>query len=162
MTPDTDVSAARTVNEGHGRIEVRTARSCDLLKSWLRARGFVGAEQVIRVERTRTVKGEETRSVEYYLSRLARHEANAFDFLRWIRAHWAIENGLHYTRDETLGEDRCRVRKGGSAQVPAALRSAALHLMHAAGESNRRAATERFQIHPDEAIGLIHSRQCET
>ena len=62
-TPDPDVSAARTANEGHGRIEVRTARSCDLSKSRLRAKGFVGAEQVIRVERTRTVTGEETRSV---------------------------------------------------------------------------------------------------
>ena len=153
---------ARTVNKGHGRIEVRTAHSCDLLASWLRAKGFAGAEQVIRVERVRIVKGETTVSVEYYVSSLARHEASAFDFLRWIRAHWGIENGLHYTRDETLGEDRCRVRKGGSAQVLAALRNAALHLMHAAGESNRKAATERFQVHPEEAIDLIHSRQCET
>ena len=44
----------------------------------------------------------------------------------------------------------------------AALRNATLHLMHDAGESNRRAATERFQIHPEEAIDLIHSQQCET
>ena len=150
------------MNKGHGRIEVRAAVSCDLLKSWLRAKGFVGAEQVIRVERTRTAKGKTTVGVEYYLSSLARHEASASDFLTWIRAHWGIENGLHYVRDETLGEDRCRVRKGGSAQVLAALRNAAVHLMHAAGESNRRAATERFQVHPDEAIDLLHSQQCET
>ena len=161
-TVDPDVSAARTANEGHGRVEVRTARSCDLLRSWLRAKGFVGAEQVIRVERVRIVKGEKTVSVEYCVSSLARHEATAFDFLTWIRAHWGIENGLHDVRDETLGEDRCRVRKGGSAQVLAALRNAALHLMHDAGESNRKAATERFQIHPEEAIDLIHTRQCET
>lgn len=150
------------MNKGHGRIEVRAARSCDLLKLWLRAKGFVGAEQVIRVERVRIVKGEKTVSVEYYVSSLARHEATAFDFLKWIRAHWGIENGLHYVRDETLGEDRCRVRKGDSAQVLAALRNVALHLMHDAGEPNRKAATERFQIHPEEAIDLIHTRQCET
>jgi predicted transposase YbfD/YdcC len=150
------------VNAGHGRIEVRTAVACDLLASWLRAKGFVGAAQVIRVERTRTVKGEKSVSVEYYLSSLARHEATAFDLLTWIRAHWGIENGLHYVRDETLGEDRCRVRKGGSAQVLAALRNAALHLIHDAGESNRKAATERFQVHPEEAIDLLHRRQCET
>ncbi len=117
---------------------------------------------MIRVERVRIVKGEKTVSVEYDVSSLARHEATAFDFPTWIRAHWGIENGWHAVRDETLGEDRCRVRKGGSAQVLAALRNAALHLMHDAGESNRKAATERFQIHPEEAIDLIHSRQCET
>jgi predicted transposase YbfD/YdcC len=132
------------------------------LRSWLRAKGFAGAEQVIRVERTRTVTGQTTTSVEYYVSSLARHEASAFELLTWIRAHWAIENQLHYVRDETLGEDRCRVRTGGSAQVLAALRNAALHLMHDAGEFNRKAATERFQIHPEEAIDLLHSRQCET
>ena len=97
------MSAARTANEGHGRIEVREAGSCDLLKSWLRARGFVGAEQVIRVERVRVAKGEKTASVEYDVSSLARHEANAFDLPRWIGAHWAIGNGLHSVRDETLG-----------------------------------------------------------
>lgn len=153
---------ARTVNKGHGRVEVRTARSCDLLRAWLRAIGFAGAEQVIRVERVRTVKGEETRSVDYDLSSLGRQQATAVDFLRWIRAHWGIENQLHYVRDETLGEDRCRVRKGGSAQVLAALRNAALHLMHSAGETNRKAATERFQVHPEDVIDLIHTRQCET
>ena len=90
--------------------------------------------------------------------------ATAFDLLAWIRARWAIENQLHYVRDETLGEDRCRVRKGGSAsaQVLAALRNAALHLVHDAGQTNRRAATEHFQIHPHDAIDRIHTQQCET
>ena len=153
---------ARTVNKGHGRIEVRAAASCDLLRSWLRSRGFVGAEQVIRVERLRTVKGVTTRSVDYDLTSLDRLKATAFDLLAWIRAHWGIENQLHDVRDETLGEDRCRVRKGGSAQVLAALRNATLHLMHDAGQTNRRAATEHFQIHPHDAIDLIHAQPCET
>ena len=156
------MSVARTANEGHGRIEVRTAASCDLLKSWLRARGFVGAEQVIRAERVRTAKGVTTRSVDYDLTSPDRLRAGAFDLPAWIRARWAIENQLHYVRDETFGEDRCRVRKEGSAQVLAALRNAALHLMHDAGESNKRAASEHFQIHPEDAIDLIHTQQCET
>jgi len=96
------------------------------------------------------------------LTSLDRLKATAFDLLAWIRAHWGIENQLHDVRDETLGEDRCRVRKGGSAQVLAALRNATLHLMHDAGQTNRRAATEHFQIHPEDAIDLIHAQQCET
>jgi len=96
------------------------------------------------------------------LTSLDRLKATAFDLLAWIRAHWGIENQLHYVRDETLGEDRRRVRKGGSAQVLAAPRNATLHLMHDAGQTNRRAATEHFQIHPEDAIDLIHAQQCET
>ena len=122
----------------------------------------MGAEQVIRVERVRVVKGEKSVSVEYDLSSLARHEATEFDFPTWIRAHWGIENGLHSARDETLGEDRCRVRKGGSAQVLAALRHVARHRRHDAGASDRKAATGRFQVRPEEAIDLLHSQQCET
>jgi len=34
--------------------------------------------------------------------------------------------------------------------------------MHGAGQTNRRAATEHFQIHPEDAIDRIHTQQCET
>ncbi len=54
------------------------------------------------------------------------------------------------------------MRKGGSAQVLAALRDVAPHRMRDAGESNREAATERFQVRPEEAIDLIHTRQYVT
>lgn len=35
----------------------------------------------------------------------------------WIRGHWAIEDRLHYVRDLTYDEDRCRVRTGTGAEV---------------------------------------------
>ena len=44
-----------------------------------------------------------------------------------IRDHWrAIENGTHYRRDVSFGEDASGVSKRGAAQVMAALRNLAL------------------------------------
>jgi hypothetical protein len=46
---------------------------------------------------------------------------------RWqlalTRRHGSIENGRHYMRDVTLGEDRCRVWKGNPPPVLASLRT---------------------------------------
>jgi predicted transposase YbfD/YdcC len=43
-----------------------------------------------------------------------------------IRAHWAIENDLHWTLDVQMNEDQCRVRKGHGAENLAILRRFAL------------------------------------
>ena len=95
--------------------------------------------------------------MDYYLWSLSRTEATAFDFLRWIRAHWGIENQLHHVRDVTFVEDQCRVRKGGSAQVLAVLRNAAVNLLSDVNAVSTRAATQRLQVHPEVAIDLIAS-----
>ncbi len=160
-SPDADVSTTRTLNKGHGRIEIRSAQSCELLSRLLQSWGFVEAKQVIRVERVRRIKRVETREVEYYLTSLESTRATAFDLLSWIRAHWAIENQLHHVRDVTFDEDHCRVRKGNSAQALAALRNVAVHLLHDVDALSTRAATHRFQVRPDEAIDLLKSTQLE-
>ena len=49
------------------------------------------------------------------------------------RGQWSIENRLHYVRDVTYDEDRCRVRKGKGAQVMASLRNLAISLLRMAG-----------------------------
>jgi predicted transposase YbfD/YdcC len=149
------------VDKGHGRIEVRTAHSCPLLKHWLRARGFTKAEQVVRIERVRRIEGEASVSVEYYVTSLDSTRATAFDLMQWIRAHWAIENQSHYVRDVTLGEDASRVRKGSSAEVMAALRNVVIHLLKDVTAVSTRAATHRMQVHPVEAIDLLNSTQCD-
>jgi predicted transposase YbfD/YdcC len=66
-----------------------------------------------------------------------------------------VENRLHYVRDETLGEDRCRVRKGQGAQVLAALRNAVVHLLEGIEANSKAAATRRLAAHPKEALLLL-------
>lgn len=93
--------------------------------------------------------------VVYGITSLSREQADAKGLLALVRGHWGIENGLHHVKDETLGEDRCRVRKGGSPLVLAALRNAVVHLLEAVGAPSKAAAARRFAVHPDEALPLI-------
>ena len=38
-----------------------------------------------------------------------------------MRGHWAIENQLHWRRDNTYDEERCRIRHPNGARVMASL-----------------------------------------
>lgn len=114
-----------------------------------------GAAQVFEVERVRTAGGKTAVEVAYGVTSLPRERADAKRLLGLVRGHWAVENGLHYVRDETLGEDRCRARKGSSAQVLAALRNVAVHLLAGRKAPSRAAAARRFAARPEEAIALL-------
>jgi hypothetical protein len=111
--------------------------------------------QVFELERVRVLGDKTEVEVVYGLTSLGRDRAGAGAVLGRVRGHWGIENGLHYVKDETLGEDRCRVRKGNGAQVLAALRNAAVHLLEGVEASSKAAATRRFAVHPEEALPLL-------
>ena len=75
--------------------------------------------------------------------------------LHLARAHWGIENRLHYVRDVSMDEDRCRVRAG--ARPLAAVRNLVLHLIRSRGLSVRE-ARENFREDRAEAIALVTGR----
>jgi len=82
--------------------------------------GLCGCWQVVAVERKSLdlSRPEAPPSLEtgYYVSSLAVEQRDADEVGRIVRDHWsAIENGTHYRRDVTLGEDACRVRQGAEA-----------------------------------------------
>ena len=112
--------------------------------------------QAFRLERTRRVKGKETVEVVYGLTRLGRAEADAVWLLALTRLHWSIENGLHYVRDVTLGEDRCRVRTGNAPQVLASLRNVAVYLLNRMDAPSIAAATREIAVGPEKAIPWLH------
>lgn len=121
-----------TVEKGHGRIERRTLTSTVSLNSYL---DWPGVQQVIQVERERTVRGRKESETVYYVTSLSRQKADAKRLLELIRGHWgAIENGLHWVRDEVLGEDRCTIFRGHAAQNWAALRNGALNWLRQTGD----------------------------
>jgi hypothetical protein len=84
--------------------------------------GLCGCWQVIAVKRESQDLNQpkEPPSVEVgcYVTSLALQEQADDQLMALIRGHWsAIENGTHYRRDVTLGEDGCRTagRKGAAA-----------------------------------------------
>jgi predicted transposase YbfD/YdcC len=118
-------SVARTVDKGHGRLEVRTLRLTSTLS---KTQDWEGLKQGFEITRERTVKGVKSVEVVYGITSLSRGRADAARLLGLVREHWGIENGSHYRRDVTLGEDLSRVRKGSAPQVMAALRNTLIHL----------------------------------
>lgn len=106
-------------------------------------------QQAIRVERERVIREKRTNEVVYYITSLSRSKANAQQLLSMIRRHWgAMENGLHYVRDETFGEDRCTITTGHAPQNLAALRNTALNWLRQHGYQKIAPTLRTFTRNP--------------
>lgn len=116
-----------------------------------------GLKQGFRVRRWGIRKGKPYEEVVHGITSLPPEKADASRLLELVRGHWQIENGLHYVRDVTLGEDACRVRRGSAPQVLAALRNAGVHLLAQDGVNNRARAIRRLAARFHEAINLLTS-----
>lgn len=95
--------------------------------------------------------------MHYKITSLPPERASPADLLHLSRAHWAIENELHYVRDVTLGEDASRIRSGTAPQAMAAIRNLIVAVLQRAGMTNRAAGVRQFAWHPDraaQALGL--------
>jgi predicted transposase YbfD/YdcC len=146
------------VAKRHGRVEKRTLRTTSILTVHQK---WSGLQQGLERIRERTAGAKTTVEVVYGITSLSAAQADAGRLLALVRAHWHIENGLHYVRDVTLGEDACRVRKGAAPQVLAALRKAVVHVLAQVDQESRPAAIEHLQTRPEEAkklIGLPHTQ----
>lgn len=149
-----DWQSATTCSKGHGRLEVRQITTSTALNAYFE-RDWADVAQVFRIERRISKKGQTTVEVVYGLSSLPRKLADAARLLQLNRAHWLIENHLHYRRDVTLGEDRSQVRKGQAPQVLAALNNAVLALADSLKVANLAALLRTFNAHPDQALTLL-------
>jgi hypothetical protein len=150
-----DAQTATSCGKGHGRIERRELITSTWLNDYLA--DWPGVQQVFRLVRRRTAGGKTTEEVVYGITSLGRCAADAERLLELSRAHWGIENGLHYTRDETLREDRCRVRRGEAARVLASLRNVAVYLLRPGDHPSMAAATRAMAAFPERALDLLKS-----
>jgi predicted transposase YbfD/YdcC len=76
--------------------------------------------------------------VGYYASSLSLEQRDEASVAAAIRGHWsAIENGTHYRRDVTLGEDANRTAHRNGAAVLASLRNLANGVYELARERER-------------------------
>ena len=97
---------------------------------------------MIAVERTslETTAPDAPPSAEIgcYATSLTLDQHNDAAILEIIRGHWsAIENGTHYRRDLTLGEDACRTTARQGAAVLASLRNLAIAVYELERERGR-------------------------
>ncbi len=125
-----DMREATTVDKGHGRREVRHLVASTVLNDYL---NWPGLAQVFVVERTWWERGERKTAVRYGITSLPAAIADADRLLALVRGHWQIENGLHYVKDVTLGEDRSLIHKGNGPNIMAILRDTVVSVLHRAG-----------------------------
>ena len=113
---------------GHGRIEKRTTRVITNLDWICKASGWKSLYCIIQVEAIRKNKktSEVQKSVRYYISS---KNADAAYFHKAIRAHWSIENQLHWVLDVSFGEDASKKHKANSAQNFSLLNKIALNML---------------------------------
>lgn len=143
-----------SVQKGHGRIETRRLWATDQLPEEL---VFPHAQQVYRIERI-TTKADGSglrKEVVYGITSLSSAKGGPERLLELNRGHWGIENRVHWVRDVTFDEDRCRVRKGAVAQIMAALRNLAITLLRRAGAKNIAAALRHCARYVEKALRLI-------
>jgi len=93
--------------------------------------------------------------VVYGITSLSPAQADPARLLALNRAHWAIENKLHWVRDVTFDEDRSQVRKHAGPHVMASLRNLALSLLRLAGATNIAQALRRCAWHRALPLRLI-------
>lgn len=118
----------KTVNKGHGRIEIRECWTISDPSILCHLRGFANWEKLLTVSRIRSQRwiGEEkTCEDRFHIASLT----GAKRILAAVRSHWGIENSLHWTLDIAFDEDRCRVRKDNGPENFAILRHIALNLL---------------------------------
>ena len=85
--------------------------------------------------------GPPTDEIGYYVTSLGPEDLTDAELIEAIRGHWdAIENGSHYRRDVSFGEDASRVRHRGAAQVMATLRNLALGVFELEKDAGRTQA----------------------
>ena len=117
------------VDKGHGRFEVRKAWKIDdvaLLSALRNTDKWPSLTSLVKIRAERYTENESSINTRYYLSSSS---ASASELLHMTRAHWSIENSLHWVLDIAFREDESRLRKDNGAENFAIIRRIALNLL---------------------------------
>lgn len=154
--PLTDRREAQSRDNGHGRHDEvrRLVASTDLMgySDW------PGLVQAFRWERQWREHAPKPPEVLYGITSLPPECANAAQLLQLKRGHWCIENGLHYVKDVTMGEDRSLIHVQHGPNIVAMLRDAALNLLRRTGQQAIARSLRYHSSHPEVAVSLVRGQ----
>ena len=113
------------VEKDHGRIEKRDYYLCTNLKWLTKKDEWKNLCGIGMVRSNRLTKDGESTELRYFITSLTDVNLAA----KAMRAHWSIENNLHWVLDTVFDEDYCRVRKDNSAQNLNIIRKLVMNLL---------------------------------
>jgi len=127
--PAAETETMRPVVEAdHGRIETRTATLSKAI-AWLQDdHQWPGLKAIGKVTRTREINRKATTETAYYLLSTTMTPERLGQI---VRAHWGVENSLHWVLDVTMNEDQARNRLDNGPANLAVLRHMALNILNA-------------------------------
>lgn len=148
-----------TVDADHGRLEQRRHLVChdvDWLFSDRRYAdepSFPHLAMIAMVESRTERGGRIERERRYYLSSA---KLGADTFAAAVRAHWGVENRLHWVLDVVFHDDLARLRTGNGPQNMAIIKHMALNLIKAATDRHSlKVRRKKAALSPDYLQALI-------
>ena len=130
--PQSAFESHHTTDGDHGRIEIRhhvVSHEVAWLASDRRFPGeprFPGLAAIGMVEADVERNGATSRSRRYYLTSA---KLSAEQFARAVRAHWGVENRLHWVMDVVFHDDLMRLRTENGPANMATIRHAAINII---------------------------------
>jgi predicted transposase YbfD/YdcC len=136
------VSFHETEGYEHGRHEIRRCWTIGNLE-YLEEHQWPGLKEIVMIERIRTEKGVTSRETHYYLSS---SNGGAKAALVGVRAHWGVENNLHWQLDMTFNDDRNTTRRGHGVENLGILKKLALNLLKLTPTEKRMSVAGKRQL----------------
>lgn len=161
------IQSAESLDPGHGRID---SRKLDMIPLSPLETGWPHTYVACRIERDRELlrRGEtvgHTHELSFYVGSFPVTSRQPDRVLQLVRGHWGIENELHYPKDRSMNEDRCRASELGIGRVMSCIRGLVAQLSRRTKES-LRVIRCRFARKPHLLIKMLlsptltHWEQC--
>jgi len=117
---------SESVEKGHGRIETRRCTVFDQLECLYKSEQWPGLKSFAVIESQREINGKTTLERRLYISSLS---PDAERIGSTVRAHWSVENRLHWCMDVAFNDDQMRARTGHAAHNLSTLKHMTLNLI---------------------------------
>jgi predicted transposase YbfD/YdcC len=124
--PDVEVEHYSKKESGHGREEERICTVIHHVEEIREVANWTKLTTVGMIYSERTVKGETTNEVRYFIGS---RKMGARKYAKVLRGHWSIENHLHWHLDVCFGEDASSIEKRNAGANFAVLRRIAISLL---------------------------------
>lgn len=103
---------------------------------------------------------EDEQEYAYYVTSASAGDYSAPELIKAIRGHWdSVENGSHYRRDVSMGEDASGISKRPQAHMMASLRNLTLGMFERQKHRNNDSLPSwRRKMTPSQALRLLTSK----